>query len=59
MSAALYPKVFEDFENFRSSYGPVSKLSTKTFLVGPDIAREIEVGNSLQFATCSVHECMF
>ena len=43
MSAALYPQVFEDFENFRASYGPVSKLGTKTFLVGPDIAQEMEV----------------
>ena len=43
ISAALYPKVFEDFENFRDSYGPVDKLDTKTFLLGPDIGQDIEV----------------
>ena len=43
MSAALYPKVFEDFENFRADYGPVDKLDTKTFLVGPEIGQDMEV----------------
>ena len=43
MSAALYPKVFDDFEIFRSSYGPVDKLDTRTFLVGPDIGQDMEV----------------
>ena len=43
MSAALYPKVFEEFADFNSKYGPVDKLDTKTFLVGPDIANEINV----------------
>ena len=43
ISAALYPKVFEDFENFRDSYGPVDKLDTKTFLLGPDIGQDIAV----------------
>lgn len=43
ISSALYPKVFEQFENFRQTYGPVDKLDTKTFLVGPDIAQDLEV----------------
>ena len=48
ISAALYPKVFEDFENFRDSYGPVDKLDTKTFLLGPDIGQDIEVRRAKQ-----------
>ena len=44
ISSALYPKVFEEFENFRQTYGPVDKLDTKTFLVGPDVAQDLEVG---------------
>ena len=43
ISSALYPKVFEDFENFRQTYGPVDKLDTKTFIVGPDVAQDLEV----------------
>ena len=44
LSAALYPDVFRDYMEFRRDYGPVDKLDTRTFLVGPDIADEIEVG---------------
>jgi len=47
LSAALYPKVFDDFQEFRKQFGPVDKLDTKTFLVGPDIAHEINVRSSL------------
>jgi len=43
VSAAMYPKEFVDFFRFRQEYGPVDKLDTPTFLVGPDIAREIQV----------------
>lgn len=43
LSAALYPDVYRDYKEFRSEYGPVDKLDTRTFLVGPDIADEIEV----------------
>ena len=43
ISAALYPKVFDDYEEFRKNYGPVDKLDTKTFFVGPEIAHEINV----------------
>eukprot|EP00096_Caligus_rogercresseyi_P000664 TRINITY_DN1113_c0_g1_i3.p1 TRINITY_DN1113_c0_g1~~TRINITY_DN1113_c0_g1_i3.p1 ORF type:complete len:1086 (-),score=226.61 TRINITY_DN1113_c0_g1_i3:477-3734(-) len=43
MSAALYPKVAEDFFAFRKAYGPVDKLSTRHFLIGPKIAEEFEV----------------
>jgi pyruvate carboxylase len=43
LSAALYPKVFDDFFKFRQQYGPVDKLDSRTFFIGPDIAHEIQV----------------
>ncbi len=43
MSAAMYPAVFDDFETFRQSYGPVDKLSTKVFLTGLDNAEQTDV----------------
>ena len=43
LSAALYPKVFDDYREFRKVYGPVDKLDTRVFLHGPDIAEEINV----------------
>lgn len=45
LSSALYPKVFDDFRDFRSKYGPVDTIDTPNFLVGPDIADEITVSN--------------
>lgn len=45
MSAALYPKVFEEYAEFNVKYGPVDKLDTRTFLVGPDIANEVLVSH--------------
>lgn len=48
ISAALYPKVFDGFEEFRKDYGPVDKLDTKTFFVGPEVAHEINVSFNLQ-----------
>ncbi len=46
VSAALYPKVTRDFLRFRDRYGPVDKLDTRTFLVGPDMRKEIRWGSS-------------
>uniref|UniRef100_A0ABD2WD09 Pyruvate carboxylase n=1 Tax=Trichogramma kaykai TaxID=54128 RepID=A0ABD2WD09_9HYME len=43
MSAALYPTVTEEYLNFRQEFGPVDKLDTRTFLIGPKIGEEIEV----------------
>ncbi|XP_063957669.1 pyruvate carboxylase, mitochondrial-like isoform X2 [Lytechinus pictus] len=43
VSSALYPKVFEDFANFKKDFGPVNTLDTKIFLVGPNIAEEFNV----------------
>ncbi|XP_005101885.1 pyruvate carboxylase, mitochondrial isoform X1 [Aplysia californica] len=58
MSAALYPKVTDEYLDFKGKYGPVDKLDTKTFLVGPKIASETEVslekGKSLSIVTLAV-----
>jgi len=43
MSAALYPKVFDEYATFITKYGPVDKLDTRTFLAGPEIGEEIHV----------------
>ena len=43
MSAAMYPKVTEDYLDFKEEFGPVDALDTKLFLVGPKVAQEIEV----------------
>ncbi|XP_071961975.1 pyruvate carboxylase, mitochondrial-like [Antedon mediterranea] len=43
ISAALYPKVHEDYMNFHKEFGPVNCLSTRLFLTGPDVAEEFEV----------------
>lgn len=43
MSAAMYPKVYDDFATFRKTYGPVDKLDTRVFLVGPHVGEEFDV----------------
>uniref|UniRef100_F7DHH5 Pyruvate carboxylase n=1 Tax=Xenopus tropicalis TaxID=8364 RepID=F7DHH5_XENTR len=43
MSAAMYPKVFEEYKDFGSQFGPVECLNTRLFLEGPKIAEEFEV----------------
>lgn len=40
LSSAMYPKVFDDYQDFRTVYGPVDKLDTRTFFIGPEIAHE-------------------
>lgn len=51
MSAALYPKVFDDFAEFRKKYGPVDTVNSRVFFVGPKVAEgfeiEIETGKTL------------
>ncbi|XP_006817962.1 pyruvate carboxylase, mitochondrial-like [Saccoglossus kowalevskii] len=58
VSASLYPKVLDDFLDFRSVYGPVNCLHTRHFLVGPKIAEECEVeldrGKTLNIKTLAV-----
>ncbi|XP_031441371.2 pyruvate carboxylase, mitochondrial-like [Clupea harengus] len=43
MSAAMYPKVFQEYKEFLAKYGPVECLNTRLFLDGPKIAEEIQV----------------
>ncbi|XP_075044843.1 pyruvate carboxylase, mitochondrial isoform X2 [Mixophyes fleayi] len=43
MSAAMYPKVFEEYKDFNTQFGPVECLNTRLFLEGPKIAEEFEV----------------
>ncbi len=56
LSSALYPKVFDDFRTFRDKYGPVDKLDTRTFLVGPEIAEKLSVSSFYLYMTIS--ECI-
>jgi pyruvate carboxylase len=43
MSSAMFPKVFDEFEQFRQRYGPVDKLNTRVFLTGLELAEETDV----------------
>ncbi|CAJ0961888.1 unnamed protein product, partial [Mesorhabditis belari] len=43
MSSAMFPRVFDDFEQFRQRFGPVDKLPTRVFFSGLDIAEECDV----------------
>ncbi|KAH8027876.1 hypothetical protein HPB51_011106 [Rhipicephalus microplus] len=58
MSAAMYPKVCDDFLNFRQTFGPVDLLDTRVFLVGPRVGDNFEVtiekGKTLHIKTLAV-----
>lgn len=60
MSAALYPQVTNEYLAFKEQYGPVDKLNTRVFLVGPKVGEEFEVtiekGKTLGFKTLAVAE---
>lgn len=43
ISSALYPKVTDEFLEFRDKYGPVDTLGTRIFFKGPKVAQEMEV----------------
>lgn len=43
LSAALYPKVFNDYMVFREEFGPVDGLPTRLFFTGPEIGEEFQV----------------
>ena len=43
LSAALYPKVFNDYMLFRDEFGPVDGLPTRLFFTGPEIGEEFQV----------------
>jgi len=60
MSAALYPKVFNEYAEFVAKYGPVDKLDTRTFLAGPEIEEEFSVSACqmlLRLTTVAPHAC--
>lgn len=58
MTAAMYPKVADEYLEFKNKYGPVDCLDTKTFFVGPKMASETEVsiekGKTLSIKTLAV-----
>lgn len=60
MSAAMYPKVFQEFKEFTSNFGPVDCLNTRLFLDGPKIAEEFQVMSlNLFYFKCSLSVCLF
>ncbi|KAK6641984.1 hypothetical protein RUM44_013707 [Polyplax serrata] len=60
MSAALYPKVTEDFLTFREKFGPVDKLPTRIFLTGPGVGEEFDVtlskGKTISVKALAINE---
>ena len=60
ISAALYPKVWEEYRSFRDRYADVSVLPTRAFLapmeVGEEISVEIERGKTLVIELDAVGE---
>lgn len=60
MSAALYPQVTNEYLAFNEKFGPVDKLQTRMFLVGPKVGEEFEVtierGKTLGIKTLAVAE---
>lgn len=57
MSAAMYPKVFQEFKEFTHQFGPVDCLNTRLFLDGPKIAEEFEVSLTICFHSYSSSGC--
>ena len=43
MSAALYPKVFDEYMEFILEYGKLSAMPTRQFFVGPEIGEDTTV----------------
>ncbi|CAF0720897.1 unnamed protein product [Brachionus calyciflorus] len=43
MSYVMFPKVLEEFLEFKLKYGPVDTLNTRVFFVGPKIAESIDI----------------
>lgn len=58
VTSALYPSVFDEFVQFRDNFGPVDKLKTRVFFVGPKIAEEfpvsLEKGKTLHIKTLAM-----
>ncbi|KAI0981612.1 hypothetical protein GJ496_010381 [Pomphorhynchus laevis] len=51
MSSIMFPAVTDEFLTFRQRYGPVDKLETRTFFIGPDmestVVAELREGKKL------------
>lgn len=43
MSAALYPKVFDEYVKIQTEYGNITNLPTRVFFAGPRIGEELDV----------------
>lgn len=60
LSHALYPKVFEDWQDFKFVYGEVTKLSTNLFLhpmaTGQEVELTIQDGRSFLVKLVSISE---
>lgn len=60
VSYALYPKVLEEYFEFRKTYGPVDRLDTRVFLQGPELGEvlnvELERGKTLHIVTSAKGE---
>ena len=39
----MFPKVLEEFLEFKQKFGPVDCLDPRVFFVGPNIAESIEI----------------
>lgn len=62
LSAAMYPKVKDDYLKFVEDFGPVTKLDTRIFLGGPKVGEEFEVnlerGKTLHIKALAVSETL-
>lgn len=62
LSAAMYPKVKDDYLKFVNEFGPVNKLETRIFLSGPKVGEEFEVnlerGKTLHIKALAVSETL-
>lgn len=54
ISAALYPKVFNDYMVFKEEYGPVEGLPTRLFFTGPELGEEFQVEIEVKINTVEV-----
>ncbi len=43
LSYVMFPKVLEEYLEFKAKFGPVDTLNTRVFLVGPKIAESLDV----------------
>lgn len=62
LSAAMYPKVKDEYLKFVNDYGPVTKLDTRIFLAGPKVGEEFEVtlerGKTVHIKALAVSETL-